>query len=418
MAERRRSPEPSALRLATDPDPLHDGALGRDLAAVVMGLDRLERRLHQGAGPLGGEGLVPIWIGDDLVAVAPFTAWTEADAALADLAERVGGLAAGPRRQALEAVVSSAQAASELFQGGALGYAARLERLVQVPAAPVDADVFRTLQEELELALAASGFRSGTLRARVQRWEAERVLDQARLASTFVELLAEARVRTEARVAPVGDTTMALHPVRGVPYSARCSFDEGRMDLNVDLGVTRAGLKNLVAHEVFPGHATQLLYTRAAVAAGRACADVLLCTMNGATGAVQEGIGERATALIDWIEDADDRVQAALRRLQTAAQASAGWFAMEGGWDDARVVDWLRREACGQDAWAEGRLRFAQHPFRGPFIASYWYGDEAVRVAHERFAAAGHEAFVAFLYGRSHGITSLLGFEPDDHVAA
>jgi hypothetical protein len=91
---------------------------------------------------------------------------------------------------------------------------------------------------------------------------------------------------------------------------------------------------------------------------------------------------------------------------------------MEGGWDDARVVDWLRREACGQDAWAEGRLRFAQHPFRGPFIASYWYGDEAVRVAHERFAAAGHEAFVAFLYGRSHGITSLLGFEPDDHVAA
>ena len=417
MTDHATAPAPTAARLPSDPSPEIDAALGRDLCSVTMGLDRLERRLNRGQGPLDDEGLVPIWLGDPLVDVAAFEDWRDVEASLDALGERVGGLSDGPRKMALASIVASVRTALTLFEGGTMTYAEKLRHLVHVPAEPVDAAYFGSLQGELDAALESSGIRGGSLAERVRRWEEDRVLDADRLARTFTELMDEARSRTDARVVPVGDYTMELHPVTGVPYSARCNFSQGRMDLNVDLGFSRAALKHLVAHEVFPGHSTQLLYTRDAVAAGRAEADVLLCTLNGSTGAVQEGIGDQGAHLIDWIEDADDHVHSALRRLRSAGQASAAWYLMEDGWSEDRVRTWLGDEACGQRAWIDGRVRFAKHPFRGPFIASYWYGDEAVRTVRERTSDADRAAFIRFLYGRSNSVDSLTRFSPESVVA-
>ncbi len=417
MTDHHTAPAPTAARLPSDPPHDVDAALGRDLCSVTMGLDRLERRLNRGKGPLDDEGLVPIWLGDPLVDVAAFEGWHDVEAALDGLDERLATLPDGPRRMAATSIVTSVRAALGLFQGGTMTYAEKLRQLVHVPAEPVEAGYFGSLQDDLASALERSGIRGGSLAERVRRWEEDRVLDAGRLERTFTELMDDARARTDATVVPVGDYTMELHPVTGVPYSARCNFSQGRMDLNVDLGFSRAALKHLVAHEVFPGHSTQLLYTRDAVAAGQAEADVLLCTLNGSTGAVQEGIGDQGAHLIDWIEDADDHVHSALRRLRSAGQASAAWFLMEDGWSEDRVRTWLGEEACGQRAWIDGRVRFAQHPFRGPFIASYWYGDEAVRTVRERTPEADRGAFIRFLYGRSNSVDSLVRFSPEAIVA-
>jgi hypothetical protein len=418
MIEPANAPALGTTSLPSDPPPATDAALGREVCAATMGLDRLERRLHGGHGPLDSEGLVPIWIGDAFVEVPTFAGWEDVDAALSGLDARMADVPPGPRRLALVSILASVRAALALFQGATLTYAEKLERLVHVPAEPVAADVFAALQADLDAALADGGTRTGTLAERVRRWEAERTIDAGSLTTTFAELMGEARTRTDALIAPVGDYDMALNPVRGVPYTARCNFAEGRMDLNIDLAFSRAALKHLVAHEVFPGHSTQLLLTRDAVAAGTARADVLLCTLNGSTGAVQEGIGDQGTHLIDWIEDADDRVHGALRRLRSAGQASAAWFLMADGWDEGRVRAWLRDEACGQPAWVDGRVRFARHPFRGPFIASYWFGDEAVRTVRERATGDRRPAFLAYLYGRSNSVQSLLSFEPVTGSAA
>ncbi len=82
--------------------------------------------------------------------------------------------------------------------------------------------------------------------------------------------MAEAQRRTDDRIYPTGDYTMKLNALRDVPYTARCNFNQGQMDLNMDLSFTRAALKHLVCHEVFPGHSTQLLYTRTRPGAARA----------------------------------------------------------------------------------------------------------------------------------------------------
>lgn len=392
-------------RDASDAERDRDRELARRLTSIAWAMDAFERRTAGGSGPLDDEGLIPIFLGQDLVETASFAAWEEVDDALARLRQGVGRTAASPRRDYLLHMVGSLQAASMLFQGGSLTYADKLESLVGVPAAPVAEQALASMRDELDVALSGAGERDGSLRSRLRRWQERLAVPTERLPGVISELMLTAKARTDATIFDTGDYTMGFEPVRGVPFSARCDFVRRRMDLNVDLSFTRPGLKHLVCHEAFPGHATQLLYTKEAAASGRSPSDVLLCTANSVTGALQEGIGEQGIHLIEWIEDEDDIVHEALRRLRSSTQTSMAWHLMEGDWTEDRAARELTEGALGEDAWAQGRIRFARHAFRGPFLASYWYGDEAVREV--RGLELAHDDLVDLLYGSLNSVASL-----------
>jgi hypothetical protein len=202
---------------------------------------------------------------------------------------------------------------------------------------------------------------------------------------------------------------MDLNPVRDTMYTARCNFRERKMDLNVDNTFTRAALKHLVAHECFPGHSTQNIYTVKSFKQGTSTADVLLCSLNGITGVIQEGIGDQGVELIDWIEDTNDQIQATLRRYQSAVATQAAWRLNVEGAADEEIAVYLRETGAMQEARVQGRIVMARHPFRGPFIASYFYGNEAVRRVRRATEgdAARREAFVKDLYGNMHSPESL-----------
>lgn len=387
-----------------------DQEVGRRLTALTIGMDRLERRLSRGHGVLDSEGLVPIYMGDDLVPAPVYEDWKDVHDELAALDEAARTYPNGPRRAFLEDMLRSLRTAARLFEGEELSFREKLEHLVGVPAAPVGDEALHVMLTELDVLLQGAGYRQGPIAERVGRFEADGALDPGALEATFNDLMGEAQRRTDAMIYPTGDYTMSLNVLRGVPFTARCNFDAGQMDLNVDLHFTRSALKHLVCHEVFPGHSTQLLYTRDAAARGESTADVLLCTANAVTGCVQEGIGDQGIHLIDWVEDAHDAVHMALRRLRSAAATSAAWYQMGEGWPEERVRTFLERHTFGQRAWIEGRLRFASYPFRGPFIASYWHGDEAVRTVRERMTDEGRPAFITALYGEMHSPRSLRMF--------
>ena len=398
-------------------NPSHDGrenvlAIAYDpysaaLTAVTMGIDAFERTRHGGDGLLDSEGLVPIYLGGDLIRARSYTDWTQIKADLAALDAAADAVTPASRRVFVRAMLRSLHAAVQLFSGGSLGYAAKITELVGAAAGPVDPVEIETLRDALEDRLGRQGIGGSTLAERIGRWEAQHALAPAQLEATFRELMAAGKARTAARIFDTGDFTMGFNPVRGVPYTARCAFDEGVMDLNVDLAFTRAALKHLVAHEVYPGHATQLLLTRARVLAGSAHPETLLCTANTVLGCVQEGIADEGIALVDWCEDDEDRIYLELRRLRSAAQTSAAWFLMEGHWEKPAVRDYLRLTAGGQEAWIEGRLQMAAHPFRGPFIASYWTGARAVSRVFERISATDYPQFIDYLYAHAHSPQSL-----------
>src|SRR5690606_3756782 len=121
---------------------------------------------------------------------------------------------------------------------------------------------------------------------------------------------------------------------------------------------------------------------------------------------VQEGIGDQGIHMIDWVDSDDDAIYMDLRRLRSAAATSAAWYLMAEHWPEARVRTFLQETAFPQQAWLDGRIRFASHPFRGAFIASYWFGDEAVRTVRERTPQNRFPAFVEELYGSLNTVQS------------
>jgi hypothetical protein len=393
----------------------NDFVIGERLTAIVLGMDDLRERDAELYASAGFDHFVPIFIGRATANRRAYADWQEAESELAALARDVDQLADGSRKTFLAAMVRSQRAAVRMIGGETLSFAEKLREFAGVPAGLVPEETLDELRERLSALLATRGYASGPLGDRVRAWERARVVPVDDLGRVFDELMDVARARTDAAIFPVGDYAMRLRPVRDVRYTARCSFDDGCMDINVDVAFTRSNLKHLVCHEVFPGHATQLLYTRALVDAGRAPVDTLLCTANAVTGCVQEGIGDQGIELIDWVEDEDDAAHIELRRLQTAAGANAAWHLMVSGWPEERAAAYLRDRAFGQDAWVAGRIGFARQPFHGPFLAHYWYGNETVRAVRLRAEAAGpvaRTAFVTYLYERLHSPESLDMFAP------
>jgi hypothetical protein len=388
-----------------------DHDFGRRLTALAVGIDQLERRLSDGKGVLDNEGLIPIYLGNDLVAAENFETWDEVFIQLKKLESEAVAYPPGSRRVFLSAMIDSLRAAAQLFNGTELSFSEKLERLVGVPAQAVPTEQLEHMRLNLESMLKHSGYQHGNLSERVMRWESERFLATEQIEPTFEALMLEGQQRTDAMIFATKDYRMRLNMVTGVPYTARCNFNQGLMDLNGDLKFTRSALKHLVAHEVFPGHSTQLLYTLEAAKQGSSTPDVLLCTANTVVGTIQEGIGDQGIHLIDWVESADDAIFMALRRLRSAAATSAAWYQMAEFWTLEQVREFLQDTAFPQPTWREGRLRFAAHPFRGAFIASYWFGDEVVREVRERTKPEDQKAYVKYLYGQMHTPSSLRMFE-------
>lgn len=382
-----------------------------DLTAVTMGIHALERRRNDGHSLLDEEGLVPIYTGGHLVTPRSYSDWEVAKADLCNLQAALGPLPFDERRAFLEGMIGSLRIAVRLFSGSSPTYEQKVIGLVGASRGHEDAGMIAACRDRIDRLLIRLGFVRGSLVDRVRNWEEDRAVPEHKLGVALAELMTEAKRRTDEMIFDTEDFQMEIRPVRDVPYPAWCAFADRRVDLNVDLLLSRAALKHLICHNIYPGHATHALYTQAEVDAGRSTFDALLVSANAVTGCVQEGIGDQGIYLIDWIEDEDDELTAELRGLRSACQTSATWAYMAEGQSAEQTVKYLRDTALGQDAWVRGRLRSAAHPFKGPFAASFWTGNEVVRRVRERVSDADRPDFIRYLYGRAHSPQSLEMFQ-------
>lgn len=384
-----------------------DKKVGYTITQVALGIDELERRLQKGNGALDTEGLIPIYLGKDMIEPKRYIRWESVNEDLASLEPEIAQCPDTSRKLFLEALLRSLHAATDIFQGKESSFAYRLENLVGVPAKPADEAVIAELQDEIDQALVRSKIVRGTLGERISTWQNSKFIPVEKLEQEYNLLQEEAVRRTANTVFDVGDFRMKLFLRPGTYSAGKCNFLEGTMEINTDLGCTRAALKHLVTHENFPGHATQLLYTLDAYKRGAAPADILLCTLNGIPGVIQEGIGDQATEIIDWVEDDDDVIQIALRRLRIAVATTASWKLMELGENEESVVQYIKETGFALDPYVDGRINQAKHIYRGPFNASYYYGNQAVRAKRLATPKEEYSQFITYLYGRLH---SLEGF--------
>lgn len=382
-----------------------------DLTSITIGIHKLERNCNDGNSLLDREGLVPIWAGNEIVIGRNYKNWGAVRSDLESLEIAVNSLQVGERRTFLVGMVTSLKLAVRLFSGGSPTFEQKIVGLVGAPRGHEDAGMIASCHDRIDHLLTRLGFTNGTLRDRITSWENDRVIHQSDLPGVAAKIMDESKRRTDEMIFDTGDFSMEIRPVHDVPYAARCDFNDKSLDLNLDMLFSRAALKHILCHNIFPGHATQILYSHNEVLSGRATSDALLVSANAITGCVQEGIGEQGIYLIDWVEDIEDELTAELRNLRSAAQTSATWAYMAEGQPAEQTIKYLRETGLGQDAWVSGRLRTAAHPFKGPFAASFWAGNEAVRRVRERVPNAKRNDFIHFLYGRAHSVQSLEMFQ-------
>ena len=75
-----------------------DAALGHRLTALTMGVDQLERRISAGNGALDSEGLVPIYLGAEVVAPLELQHCDEALEQISDLKREAQTYPSGSRQ--------------------------------------------------------------------------------------------------------------------------------------------------------------------------------------------------------------------------------------------------------------------------------------------------------------------------------
>ena len=128
-------------------------AIGRKLTAVTMGIDLFERSRNDGRSLLDGEGLVPIYMGEDLMPPKAYTKWEEVQEDLHELETEVGKLPKGERQVFLEGMLTSLKLAVRLFSGGSPTFEEKVTDLVGAPRGKVSEGVIETARDNPQVPL-------------------------------------------------------------------------------------------------------------------------------------------------------------------------------------------------------------------------------------------------------------------------
>jgi hypothetical protein len=311
------------------------------------------------------------------------------------LVERVpdAGLPAD-RAEVLLAQLDAVACTAERLAGHSVPFVEEVRRCLGVPVAPGDEDAYRAAHRELEALLPGAGPLAERLAAHRRRDElaADRVLPATRELSAALRALVRRPYRMPA------DESVVFEPVAGAPWAGLHQHrGRHRSAVRVNTGTrVRAGqLVQLVAHEAYPGHHTelcrlqdgpvaegQLEHTASLVlspcsAVSEGLADAGLAALVGPgwgawTAGVLAGAGVRMEG--ELVERVDAAMTGLLRVRQDAALLLHDRRAGE-----PAARRHLRRWLLIGDERAGRMLAFLTHPVWRTYTATYVEGHLVVR---------------------------------------
>lgn len=383
--------------------------LGKALAEITAGIDRLYRARRRGEGFLDAEGLIP-------VAVAPieprsFVSYDEAREALFSLSSRLESEAESPlRRDYLAEAIDSLEALLDTFEGKPIGFAERLRRQIRVETTKIGENVLGRYRDIIRSGLDELGYRDGDIAADLARWEQDSIVPRDAVIGVLGDLLKESRRRTAEAMYDFSNEWIEPVGVTDKPFAAYCDYPGRQVLLNLDFPYTTYALKHLATHEAFPGHLVHLGLREQYVAAGSMPLDGAQVVTSSASSALFEGIADNGMAFLDWLDTPGDQLAVALQRLRSALRCNAAWMLHEEKRSFEDIVPVIAQEGYQTSETVRGRLAFLHHDLRAPFVYAYWCGDTAVEAVWKTVSRKDRRKFWAFLYGQMHTPTTLASF--------
>lgn len=293
------------------------------------------------------------------------------------------------------------------LSGKKMQYRQLVRELLYVNENPVPLEVMDSLIAKLGDMLGERGY-EGTVEQKLIKWKKNRSVEKNKVEEIADSLLNEAKNRTlELGFKEIADQSMKTVIVHDVPYQAYCDFKAGKVYINGDICHTYDSLKHLAIHEAFPGHTTHLAVRQKLVMEKAVPCDAGLVITNTASSPIFEGIGDNGGKFLNWCNTEDDKINELFQKISSITAMNSAHMINGEKKDRQEVIDYMKQFTFAEDEWVESRLRFITHPFRAPFIYSYWRGNEAVGNIWSLVPEGLRDNFIKYLYYNMQSIDSL-----------
>lgn len=376
--------------------------LSAELTRTILGADAFYRsKASQSGDHLDTEGLVPVhWSPLEPHVVQ---SWPEVLEKLTSIILQASRLPDSYERNWLTEQALSVHNLLSWRSGAEVSYEEVVAGTLRIDPTPPSTATIKAAKAARDQAVEAAGYSS------FQDYRATNLIPSSEIEAQVKRLIAELRQRTEERLPWIRlpADTIGTKVVTGVAFSAYCDYPGRAVWLNADIPLTLAELKQIVAHEAYPGHDAHMGHRDAIVSSGEALADTALVITNTASSVLFEGIAERGLDLLGWRTDAGDDIAWLHGRLQWLASIEVAHGINTGRLTPAEAADFLRTMTDGEEGWIEAKLRFVTHKLRAPFVYGYWWGGHVVGRWLQRVPALRLEAAVRHLYDKMHSPTTL-----------
>lgn len=332
------------------------------------------------------EGLVDSYYGprelDDEVSVEPLRD-------PADLARDAANLLERTDDGWLRAQLVGLETAARKLAGSDIPYSDEFERCYGVRPEHVPESVFERAHAELDRALPGSG----SLAERYQAWQDGDPVPPERAAEVLEAITTDLRSRTRDLVGLPEGEEAELEFVRDEAWWAYNRYLGGLRSttaFNLDLPMAPSQLVGLLAHELYPGHHTELAWKEQLLVREQGKLEASIVMVDTPQSLIAEGIACLAAELV--VEDEDkltaellsqfgidyDAVTgASVRRfhwLPHRVQANAAMLMYEDGVPEADARAYLKRWALVSDQWADHMMRFMTEGLWRAYVSTYAEG--------------------------------------------
>lgn len=376
--------------------------LSVELTRTILGADAFYRaQAAQTGDHLDAEGLVPVhW---SPLEPHKVESWQEALEKLADIVTAASRLPNSYERNWLTEQALAVHNLLSWRSGVDMSYEEVVAGTLRIDSSPPSAATMKRAKAARDQAVEAAGYRS------FADYRASNLIPSSQIEGHVKRFIAELRERTEERLPWIRlpEDTIGTKVVSGVAFSAYCDYPGRAVWLNADIPLTLAELKQIVAHESYPGHDAHMGHRDAIVRSGEALADTALVITNTASSVLFEGIAERGLDLLGWRTEPDDAIAWLHGRLQWLASMEVAHGINTGRLTSAEAAEFLRTMTDGEEGWIDAKLRFVTHKLRAPFVYGYWWGGHVVGRWLERVPVLRLEEAVRHLYDKMHSPTTL-----------
>ncbi len=246
----------------------------------------------------------------------------------------------------------------------------------------------------------------GTIQERMIQRKKELEIPKDQLPKIVPEIIEFLRKKTHERYCLPEQEAFELAFVENQPWGANLCYlgnYHSRIEFNTDLPFYISGITNILAHEGYPGHHTELCNKEAKLYQEKGYTEFCLVLTNDPSSVVSEGIANIAIeALIPederiaWLEGLYARagfghlnvlhqmkISEAYRKLDQVT-CNAEFLLNEQGADKNEVCAYIQKFGLRDARSAEKQFEFISNPTYRTYIFTYEYGEKAIRELFEK----------------------------------